>query len=123
VRPEARLQHDIVACLRLCGLTVLQTSAHRARGPLGTTPGVPDLLVRAPDAPLLMWGIEVKTPRGRLSPAQRELAEAGAYAVARSPAEALRACRDALARYAPDSRFLPRVRSVLAQLAPGEAER
>ena len=116
MRPEARLQSDIVACLRLCGLTVLQTSAHRARGPLGTTPGVPDLLVRAPDAPLLMWGIEVKTERGRLSPAQRELAEAGAYAVARSPTEALRACEEALARYAPESRFLARVRSVLVRL-------
>lgn len=123
MRPEARLQSDIVACLRLCGLTVLQTSAHRARGPLGTTPGVPDLLVRAPDAPLLLWGIEVKTERGRLSPAQRELAEAGAYAVARSPAEALMACRDALTRYAPGSRFLPRVLSVLAQLEPGDTER
>lgn len=123
MRPEARLQHDIVACLRLCGLTVLQTSAHRARGPLGATPGVPDLLVLAPDARLLLWGIEVKTDRGRLSPAQRELVEAGAYAVARSPAEALRACRDALARYAPGSRCLPRVLSVLAQLEPHGTER
>jgi hypothetical protein len=123
VRPEARLQTEIVAVLRLCGLTVLQTSAHRARGPLGTTPGVPDLLVFAQDAPLLLWGIEVKTARGRLNPAQRELAQAGAYAVARSAADALRACADALARYAPESRFLPRVRSVLAQLEPSETRR
>jgi hypothetical protein len=88
---ESDLQSAIEGALRAAGLTVLHTSAFRARGPLGTTPGVPDLLVSCGRSPLWL-GLEVKTPRGRLSPAQKELAEEGRVVVVRSVEDAAEAC-------------------------------
>ncbi|MEJ5169375.1 MAG: hypothetical protein WHU10_00145 [Fimbriimonadales bacterium] len=122
-REETLVQKTIVDVLKLAGLTVLHTSAFAAKGRLGTAKGVPDLLVHAPDVPLLIIGLEVKTASGRPTPEQKALSEAGMYRIVRSPEDALDAAAEALRLYAPESRFLPRVQSLLAQLARGGARR
>lgn len=116
-REETLVQKTIVDVLKLAELTVLHTSAFAAKGRLGTAKGVPDLLVHAPDVPLLIIGLEVKTTSGRPTPEQKALSEAGMYRIVRSPEDALDAVAEALRLYAPESRFLPRVQSLLAQLA------
>lgn len=85
---ESQLQQAIKDALVLAGFRVLHTSAHRQKGPSGVSPGVPDLLVTHQCCKPNWLGIEVKTDKGRLSPAQKELADLGMVKVARSPREA-----------------------------------
>lgn len=86
---ESQLQQAIKDSLALAGFTVLHTSAHRQKGPSGVSPGVPDLLVTH-DVCRPNWIlIEVKTDKGRLSPAQKALADKCLIYVARSPVEAV----------------------------------
>lgn len=89
---ERQVQEAAVEALRLAGFVVLQTTAWRQKGPSGVSPGVPDLLVTHSDAPWGCWlGIEMKRPGGRLTPAQKWLADAGRIVVARSAEDALAA--------------------------------
>lgn len=108
-REETLVQRAITEVLGLAGVLVLHTSAFTARGPLGTAKGVPDLLCYAEDAPGLMWGLEVKTAKGRPTPEQKRLSDAGMYAIVRSPEEAIDASKAVLERYAPTSKILRRL--------------
>ena len=67
---EAEIQREIVAFLKMVGCAVYQTSQGYRRDPGGTrmTPGLPDLLVM--HGPGQWTFAEVKTAKGRLSPAQ-----------------------------------------------------
>ena len=74
-RPEAKLSQEVRRALSLLGCQVWSTEAPRVRGPSGSSPGVPDLIVFAPG---LMHGsvgrfafVELKTKTGRLSHAQQ----------------------------------------------------
>ena len=92
--PEADLEKLVCTFLATLGYTVLKTT-HRvkrcecgrwSRGDYGSTPGVPDVLARPSGAwkgPLWI-GLELKAPGGKLSPAQKVLADAGAVTVIRS---------------------------------------
>lgn len=91
---EYAIQRAIVDLLKLLKFEVLTTSVRRfnlkdGKG-YGTTPGIPDLLVRAPRWPEGIWlGLEVKRARGgRLSPAQRRVWQAGGIVVVTGPQEA-----------------------------------
>lgn len=86
-QPEARLVADIVRALRAMGRTVLRVG--QWRGDLaGQTAGTPDLLCWC--SRRQGWiGIEAKTAKGRLSPAQRELVATGKVRVVRSVEEAV----------------------------------
>lgn len=103
---EEDVQANIIATLSTMGLRVLQTS-HRVKmvccphcqgkfrppGNYGATKGVPDLLVRCPeqDAPGAWLGMEVKGPKTRLSPEQKELEQEQSIIIVRSLEDALRA--------------------------------
>lgn len=98
---EKALVQAITEALRARGCRVMRCGQYIARGS-GSDAGLPDLWVRPPvlrncpdcheTTPRGWWiGLECKTARGTLSPAQRELADAGAIIVVRSVADALRA--------------------------------
>jgi hypothetical protein len=106
--PEAAIQRAIVQALRLAlpPGTIVHASCHEVRGSsdrarrmqeihkgMGAMPGFPDLIVLASGRVLFL---EVKTPRGHSSEAQRRFAMAAegqghGYAVVRSVADALAA--------------------------------
>lgn len=88
---ERDLQAAIVKALELAGFEVKHTSAHRQRGPSGVSPGVPDLILAHPCSGGSLLGVEVKTPDGVLSPAQKDWADKGYMAVARSAEDAVAA--------------------------------
>ena len=71
MRAEAKLELAIRQALEYHGCRVWSTSAKRQRGPSGVSPGVPDLYVVDPIMKRSCF-MEVKTPKGRLSPAQRD---------------------------------------------------
>lgn len=96
---ESDVQAACVAALSAAGFEVMHTSAFRQRGPSGTSPGVPDLLVASDAVPCCLLGLEVKTARGSLSAAQRRLVLAGHIHVVRSPAEAVDRAREWLEVY------------------------
>ena len=103
---EEDVQANIIASLSTIGLRVLQTS-HRVKmvscphcqgkfrppGNYGATKGVPDLLVRCPEQhdPGAWIGLEVKGPKTRLSPEQKELEQEQSIIIVRSLEDALRA--------------------------------
>lgn len=93
--PEKRLQHQIRRALETLGFDVTSTSQpQRAM----MTAGIPDLYARHPRWKLRLW-IEVKTPRGRIRPAQAawieaERAAGGHAIVARSLDDVLTALRE-----------------------------
>lgn len=94
--PEKRLQWEIRRALETLGFDVTSTSQpQRAM----MTAGIPDLYARHPRWKLRLW-IEVKTPRGRVRPAQAawieaERAAGGHAIVARSLGDVLDALRAA----------------------------
>ena len=93
MRAEAQLSQAVRRALELIGCWVYSTEAPRSRGPTGSTPGIPDLIVLDAHAPGVLF-IELKTPRGRLTASQTEfLARAKASccecAVARTVEDAL----------------------------------
>lgn len=104
-QPEADVERMFDACARERGWTVLSTSrrrkgAHcercgnfvRPQGGDGVSKGVPDRLLRKSDMPPYLWyGVELKGSHTRLSPEQKELADAGAIIIARSYADFARA--------------------------------
>jgi hypothetical protein len=111
---EEVVQQHIMRALRGDGNLVLSTvnrvkmckcpncgHAFRAGGDGGTTPGVPDLLVRPGARASVQWpravwlGMEVKGAKTPLSAAQKELNEQGAIVIARSIADADKAVADA----------------------------
>jgi hypothetical protein len=108
-REETSIQKSIVDVLRLCGVTVLHTSAFSVRGPVGSAKGVPDLLCWVEDSPGLIWGLEVKTPKGRPTPEQREYSSKGAYSIVRSIEDAIEASKKVLGKYAPESPSLKKL--------------
>ena len=78
---EAQLQRGAIEMIRLlvphalvvhCDAGATTASRRRARAKLGALPGFPDLLVMIPAGigVAQILAIELKTPRGRLSPAQ-----------------------------------------------------
>jgi len=93
--PEKRLQWEIRRALETLGFDVTSTSQpQRAM----MTAGIPDLYARHPRWKLRLW-IEVKTPRGRVRPAQAawieaERAAGGHAIVARSLGDVLDALRE-----------------------------
>ena len=93
--PEKRLQWEIRRELQKLGCEVCDMTQPRATMlPLG----LPDLYARHPRWKLRLW-IEVKTPRGRVRPAQAawieaERAAGGHAIVARSVGDVLDALRD-----------------------------
>lgn len=93
---EADLVAGIVQALELTGWIVLRVGQWRA-DKSGTTAGCPDLFVWVP-AKNGWTGIEVKTERGRLSPAQKRLEELGVIVVVRSISEAMYAVGQPYAR-------------------------
>lgn len=94
--PEKRLQWEIRRALETMGFDVTSTSQpQRAM----MTAGIPDLYARHPRWRIRLW-IEVKTPRGRVRPAQAawieaERAAGGHAIVARSVGDVLDALRAA----------------------------
>ena len=95
---EAGIQQAIIQGATLLGYIVLSTSEHRRGiacpkchrffspgGGRGSTPGVPDLLIRHPSWERGRWlGVEVKGPTTRVSPEQQTLADAHAIIIVRS---------------------------------------
>lgn len=73
-RPEARLSGQVREAAALLGLHVYSTEAPRTRGPSGNTPGIPDLIVLDPRRRRAVL-VELKTPTGRLTAAQRTFQE------------------------------------------------
>ena len=93
--PEGDLTRDIVQALELKGYVVLKVGQWMATKS-GTTPGCPDLLVGNGFDPFLDYsgvlvGLEVKTAKGVMSPAQQHFANIGITQVVRSVDEAIKA--------------------------------
>jgi hypothetical protein len=94
-------QRDTMAGFCRMGWLVLQTTVrykmqkcpechtwHRPEGGYGSTPGVPDLLVRNPAWwPALWFGLEIKGTDTPLSPAQIDLRRDGHIRVSRAPSQ------------------------------------
>lgn len=95
---ERYIQEAIVAALAAAGCVVYQTTAWRQRGPSGVTPGIPDLLVHVPGMRQgHLIALEVKGPKGIISPAQQAAFAAGAIAAfVHTPLEAIDAVYTAL---------------------------
>lgn len=97
IATEAQIQRSIIELLELAGFTVWSTSRVRRRCPQckvfvpggdGVDKGLPDLVFCHPKIPRVLGGIEVKGPKTTISPEQRAAADAGCYAICRSPEEA-----------------------------------
>ncbi len=95
---EKELHWRIYQALRELGCDVTSTAQpHQAH----LSPGIPDLYVRHARWGVRVW-LEVKTPEGQVSPAQRawhevEASAGGRVHVVRSLSEALRVLREAVA--------------------------
>lgn len=87
-RSERQIQESICSVLITAGFRVLHTSAWRQKGASGVSPGVPDLLVWHDAVPGCALGLEVKKPKGKLSPAQKKHVEAGDYFIVRGERDA-----------------------------------
>lgn len=90
---ERDLQHAIVRALRQAGCTVFVTSGAQGHA-CHSDDGRPDLFVlgRNPIHGSRQWyGVEVKTPKGKLHGKQIELEQQRAIVVVRSVDDALRA--------------------------------
>jgi len=88
---EIDLVQMIRTALEYKGYTVFRTNQWRG-DKAGSDPGVPDLLVRKKDwVPGTLLGIEVKTPKGRLSQTQKWVETIGGMIVVRSVEDALKA--------------------------------
>lgn len=71
---ESDIQRAVIAHWRNCGLPNTLVAAipnAKSHGQPGLTPGLFDLIVFAPDLPLAL--LELKTEKGRLSPAQENI--------------------------------------------------
>ncbi|MFA7347317.1 MAG: hypothetical protein WCZ86_06120 [Desulfurivibrionaceae bacterium] len=102
---EAGLQQRIRQYFSLMkaktGWDVMSTSAFKAKGALGTTPGVPDLLAYSTSYPGILVGLEVKKP-GKIvfsSPQQETFAMNGVYFVVQSEEDCFRALAEIQRRY------------------------
>lgn len=113
---EHEIQEITVQMVRLCGLTVLETTAYRQKGSSGVDLGVPDLLVSVPGSPALWVGIEMKKPGGVLSNAQYALSAAGQIVVCHSPEEVLRSLRDAFKKAIPKSPYIEKIEKFMGVL-------
>jgi len=85
--PEKAVEHACVQLLRLRGYRTYHLAQPRATK---QSPGLPDVLAIHPTRGLVL--VEVKSPQGRVTPAQRDLARVCAtagvrYAVVHSAAE------------------------------------
>ena len=69
MRPEAQLSTAIRNVLALHGIHVYSTEAPRNKGPSGSTPGIPDLIVIDEPGSRIAH-VELKVGRGRLTHAQ-----------------------------------------------------
>ena len=81
--------------------SVLSTSAFRARGPMGSDRGVPDLLAYSPKLPGIYVGLEVKLP-GKIawsSPEQEELVKNGVHFVVQSEEDCMMVLAEIARRY------------------------
>ena len=92
---EKAVQRDVALALRAMGFAVSDLSQPRASM---QTPGIPDLYAHHPAWGVRLW-VEVKTARGRVSPAQdrwheAERAAGGTVVVARSAGDVVDALRD-----------------------------
>jgi hypothetical protein len=100
--PEDAIQHEIVKAIHRCDLFVFHIPNGGQRSmregmrfkAIGVVAGIPDLFIPA----ILLW-LEVKTAKGRLSPAQRKIhqtltAIGHRVAVVRSVDEALKEIDD-----------------------------
>ena len=111
---EDQIQRTIVEGLTVLGYTVLITSRRRKRctncgqfpgGGDGASKGVPDLLVTRDewDTPSQGWalwcGLEVKGPKTKVSPEQRELSNRGLINIVRSFDEAIHVVRCTAGRH------------------------
>lgn len=89
---EIQLQHEIISALRKLGFIVLSTSSAAAGRPKRfkdhSSRGIPDLLVSRKE-----WGhwlgLEVKLPKGRIKPEQKELSDMGLVHIVYSLDDAL----------------------------------
>lgn len=92
---EAALQQMVVKELKKLGYRVLVTNAgirkeaasglKGGKGAVFATPGIPDLFVRTPGYDFAEWkAIELKTAKGKMSPAQAEIHNEGGSHVCRS---------------------------------------
>ncbi len=113
---EHEIQEMTVQMVRLCGLTVLETTAYRQKGSSGVDLGVPDLLVSVPGTPALWVGIEMKKPGGQLSRAQFALSSARQIIVCHSPEEVLRSLRDAFKKSIPKSPYIEKLEKFMGAL-------
>jgi hypothetical protein len=87
---ERDVQKAIVDALRLAGLRVRETSAWKQKAPSGVDKGIPDLLVFAPEVPLIYFGLEVKRDsKAAWTKEQKAAVNAGEYVVVTTPHEAL----------------------------------
>jgi hypothetical protein len=97
---ESAIQQQVVKELNRLGFLVLVTNAgirkeaatglRSRKGAVFATPGVPDLLVRSVFWPQGQYiAIELKTSKGKLSPAQQIIHEKGGSIVCRSLREVL----------------------------------
>lgn len=125
IATEAQIQQGIIQLLELAGFVVWSTSRVRRRcshcgsyssGGDGVEKGLPDVVFSHPRIPRLMGGIEVKGPRTAVSPEQRAAAEAGCYAICRTPEEAALAVFNWWTSYARCSDPVP---SAIASLVRG----
>ena len=69
MKPEARLSAEVRVALRYHGCHVYSTEAPRVRGPSGSTPGIPDLVVLDPRRGRSCFA-ELKVGRRKLTQAQ-----------------------------------------------------
>lgn len=91
-RPEYTLCYQVKETLELLGYVVKRTGQRRSDFG-GQDAGTPDVFAAKPGSP--MWlGMEAKVDKGRLSPAQQELVDAGCSVVIRSVQDAVDAVRE-----------------------------
>lgn len=103
-QPEMALQTAVRDLLTVAGYTVMETGKGRsrvqcpscgtrsyARGWQGNTVGLPDVYVHRPGIGGIGIALELKSPKGKPSEAQKALADAGMTCIVRTVAEAIRA--------------------------------
>jgi hypothetical protein len=99
-RPPRQTEADLVFAIKqtlsLLGFQVLACGQGVVKS-AGSTPGLPDLWIRNPRRPgPLHLAMEVKLPKGTLSPAQQRLHDEGSIVVVRTVQQAARAAVKAL---------------------------